>query len=244
MTDVSDKVIDRIRKLLALGTNNSNEHEAKIAMERAHRLLAEYNLSLADMTESEKASADPYMKDEQIFKERFRPYGRAIAHGIAKLYFCKMFYQRSERFDRYTFVGRATNVAIAKQVSEAVCATICAEAKAASKHAGFQTNFMSAASSRIHARCMALIKEAEEGKTKEEDNSNKNLPALRNTYLAEIKGAEDFMASEGITLVKPKAVATGGRGGYDGFVAGAAAGNRVSLRAPLGAKGFPTKALK
>ena len=36
------KVVDKIQKLLAL-TESSNEHEAALAAEKAHELLAEHN---------------------------------------------------------------------------------------------------------------------------------------------------------------------------------------------------------
>lgn len=40
-----EKIIERIRKLFALGTS-SNEHEAALAVEKAHELLAQYDLSM------------------------------------------------------------------------------------------------------------------------------------------------------------------------------------------------------
>lgn len=227
----NDKIIDRIRKLLALGSNNPNEHEAEVAMRRAHRLLAEYNLSLADMTEAEKDAENPYTRDEQIFRERFRPYGRIIADGIGRLNFCKVFYVRTDRYDQYSFVGRKSNVEVAKLVSEMVCATLCREAKAQSNgRAGFQTNFMAAASRRVFLRCLDMMEKAQEGTTVAEAGTP-NLPALRATYLAEIQGAEAFIQNQLQIKIKTTASrATGGRGGADGHFYGDRAGAKVSLR--------------
>ncbi len=226
----NDKVIDRIKKLLALAGNNPNENEAEVAMKRAHRLLAEHNLDLADMTASESAGQEPYTKEHQDFKWRFRPYGRTIAAAIAELYFCKMFYSRQEKLDHYTFVGRETNVAVAKMISESVCATLVAQARVgAMGDAGFETNFMAGAASRVARRCKAMIAEASEGATKTEEG--RNLPALCNTYLAELAGADKFIVEGmGIKLKEAACRAQGGRTGFSGRSAGDAAGASVSLR--------------
>lgn len=226
----SDKIIDRIQKLLALGSNNPNANEAEVAMKRAHALLAKYNLSLADMTEKERTASDPYEHGTMLRKERFRSYMRIIAHAIAKLYFCSLFYTRFTNYDTYTFVGRKSNIAIAQMVADSVIAQMVALAKAGSGgNAGWQTNFMDAASRRIAMRCAQLIKEAEEGKT--QDEGGRNLPALRNTYLAEQQGADDYIANEMKTkLREKKSLAKGGRGGYEGSAAGDRAGSEVSLR--------------
>lgn len=44
----TDRIIERVRKLLALAESD-NPHEAQVAMARAHRLLLKYNLELADL---------------------------------------------------------------------------------------------------------------------------------------------------------------------------------------------------
>jgi len=44
-----EKLAERIRKLLALAGNNPSEAEAAMAMERASALLAEHNLTMAEV---------------------------------------------------------------------------------------------------------------------------------------------------------------------------------------------------
>lgn len=48
--EATEKVIERVRKLLALG-GSSNEAEAKSAIEKAHGLLRDYNLCIEDVKE-------------------------------------------------------------------------------------------------------------------------------------------------------------------------------------------------
>lgn len=53
-----EKIIERVRKLLALATS-SNEHEAALAAAHAQRLLAEHNLAMADIeTQRETMTAN------------------------------------------------------------------------------------------------------------------------------------------------------------------------------------------
>lgn len=47
-----EKMLDKVRKLLALAGNNPSEEEAKAAALKAHQLIAKYNLNLTD-TEKE-----------------------------------------------------------------------------------------------------------------------------------------------------------------------------------------------
>lgn len=50
-----EKIIDKIQKLLRLSTS-PNEHEASLALQRAHELLSKYNLSTADLKEESPVS--------------------------------------------------------------------------------------------------------------------------------------------------------------------------------------------
>jgi len=45
--DELDKLVKKVRALLALSGNNPSEHEAAAALEKASRLIAEHNLSMS-----------------------------------------------------------------------------------------------------------------------------------------------------------------------------------------------------
>lgn len=53
----NDKIISKIKKLFALGTNNPSSEEAKTAVLKAQKLLSEYNISSLDLEEVEKEIA-------------------------------------------------------------------------------------------------------------------------------------------------------------------------------------------
>ena len=44
-----EKIIERIKKLLALSGNNSNEYEREVAMQAAQELLEKHNLEMTDI---------------------------------------------------------------------------------------------------------------------------------------------------------------------------------------------------
>ena len=46
----TEKMVDRVKKLLALAGNNPSEEEAKLALMRANALIAKYNLDLSEET--------------------------------------------------------------------------------------------------------------------------------------------------------------------------------------------------
>lgn len=58
---VSDKIVNRIRALLAMGADTSSENEAAIALKRARSLMDEHQVSLSDIeavTEDDLGSTD------------------------------------------------------------------------------------------------------------------------------------------------------------------------------------------
>ncbi len=52
MTD-TNKMLDKVQKLLALAGNNPSEEEAKLAAKKAQELIAQYNLNLSDLSSEE-----------------------------------------------------------------------------------------------------------------------------------------------------------------------------------------------
>lgn len=51
-TEKVEKILDKVKKLLALAGNNPSEEEAKAAALKAQELIAQYNLQLADLGEA------------------------------------------------------------------------------------------------------------------------------------------------------------------------------------------------
>lgn len=84
MSELNSKIVERIKKLLALAANNPNEHEAQQAAAKAQTLLEEHNLDVAQLGHT--AQGRP-RKDQ---KQKGGLYGwqRNLWKAVAELNFC------------------------------------------------------------------------------------------------------------------------------------------------------------
>lgn len=82
--EVSERVIERIKKLLALAGNNPNEAEAQAAAAKAQEMLEQHNLDIATIG---RTAAGRPRKDQ---KQKGGLYGwqRKLWESVAKLNFC------------------------------------------------------------------------------------------------------------------------------------------------------------
>jgi hypothetical protein len=226
-----DKIIKRIKNLLAMGERSEgNENEARIAMERAYKLMAQYNIDRSEVLDEDNVES---VDGNSFTRKRGGPWARQICMGIASLYFCKYYYRGgSQRTDTHTFVGTESNVAIAQMVSNYVMDMIDGEAKRKAISTPFETktqylnSFRNAAGTRIAVRCREMIAEAERGEAK--DDSGNNFPVLASVYKQHQNMAEDWIR-ENVKGLRSRAVRmknSSSAGTHDGF----AAGNRANLR--------------
>ena len=84
------KILDRIKKLLRMADDVSSPNEAAIAARRAERLMAEHNLSHADMLTADLSSES---FDEQHHGPAYRAYPRhlvSLAIGVAEYTDCRV----------------------------------------------------------------------------------------------------------------------------------------------------------
>ena len=197
-----DKMIERIRKLLAL-SESPNENEAMMAAHKANALLAEYNLTHADIEANEQS----FLMDSDIETDS-RPWRLTLASNVARLYFCDYFFSfvyrdadrkcGYRRMDAHTFVGEPHNVFVAKSMFTYLCDTIDRQAKDASKseHVNRRHSYINAfrhgAALRLAARLAARYAELTDPPPMI-DNNAANLPALYNSIE---KKLQDFAARE------------------------------------------------
>jgi hypothetical protein len=230
MSDITEQLLERIRKLLRLAQNNPNEHEAAVALSRAHKLCAQYNLSLTDM-EDKPAKEDPYAEHAED-RTRARPWMRTICSSVASLYFCKFYTMRKPggRGRQFYFVGRTTNVAIARMISEMVLNVIAQEAKRFSPVTSDRNSFRNGAAQRIRERCDALLAEAMRDETKSETGT---ALVLASVYARERQGVAAYLQQRGVQLIARN---TRSRSASNhAFGAGRSAGDRVNLRPSVAA---------
>lgn len=88
MSDINEKIVDKIRKLFAL-SQSPNEAEAASAMQKAHELLKAYNLSMADVSAEEKPeTASQTFKTNN--KNRNEAWKTRLLHVVARGNYCAM----------------------------------------------------------------------------------------------------------------------------------------------------------
>lgn len=122
-------VLERVKKLLTLGRDaGATDGERDNAMRMAHKLLAKYNLDMAE------AEAIGQAEEARIHtKVHFygRPWAKTIAVSIAKLYFCEYVFVTAKRADDVThyFFGRPLNVQAAASIAAWLVKSVRKEAR-------------------------------------------------------------------------------------------------------------------
>lgn len=114
MGNIDDKVVEKIKKLLAL-TDSANEHEAKIAMLMAQKLMARHNLDIKDVVAKDKENVC------EIYAGTYgkRTWRRILAKVISKNFRCEHFYNnRGNKGFIVVFVGLLDDIKIAKSIYE------------------------------------------------------------------------------------------------------------------------------
>nr|DAH85023.1 MAG TPA: Protein of unknown function (DUF2786) [Bacteriophage sp.] len=90
-----EKIIEKIRKCLALAANNPSEEEAKAAALQAQKLLAKYNISMVDIEAMEKTE-EKIVESAVWFDECVKGVARAWKYELARIvannFRCKHFF--------------------------------------------------------------------------------------------------------------------------------------------------------
>lgn len=110
---VTDKVLGRIRALLAMGGDTSSEHEAAIATKRANKLMEDYEVSLSDIKDLNGADLGLYKYDLGTGKQK--TWLSVLALNIAKLNECIVSFTESDSVTQkasYEFKGFKNDVEI------------------------------------------------------------------------------------------------------------------------------------
>lgn len=114
MSDL-DKVIDKVKKLLAL-SKSPNQNEANAALAAANKLIDAHRISENDLTEDGGIIIDP----TYIYETgRVNPWKNKLVNVLAKHYGCvsyndNTFNGNGRLVSRFRLVGRRTDVSIAR----------------------------------------------------------------------------------------------------------------------------------
>lgn len=231
-------VIEKLKKLLAMSEGGANENESMLAAEKLQALLAKYNISMAQLDETEQDEIH-----EESFEEKVTPWRRTIAGAIARLYFCEFYYYRLGKGKKahFVFVGTETNRTFALHIFRNIIKAIDNGSRSECKaHYGrsvghYITSYLGSAANRIQERCGTLIRRAKEGKLQSEDGEY--LPALVGLYDRQQMIVGEYIAAKHPNI-RTKSCNTQIRNGA-GNEAGNSAGNRVQLSRSLQANSGP-----
>ncbi len=235
------KIIEKIQKLLALA-GSANEHEAALAIEKAHEILAAHNLSMEtveDYTPEEPEDEERgMMHTETKFSEKYFAW---IWASVAEAHFCTMFSRRPDpklRRTIYTMVGRKVNTVVATQLAMYLCQTVKRLSNEAAKESGrkdhaYKNAFIAGCSDRLSSRVMAMARKAPVGQT---------TNALVVLTQDEQKRNSDFLVELGLRIRERKSKET--KIDPEGYVDGLSAGDKVSLNQQLTGKASHLKVIK
>ena len=166
------KIVDKIQKLLAL-TESSNEHEAALAAEKAHELLAEHNLSMAQVeSASKKEKLNEQVGHTSATSKLGARWVRNLWLATARLYFCEYIYSRGNHKTYLTVIGSEANTTTACHMAEFFTQSVVEMSKGSSSQSSFRTG----CALRLVARLNEMRKLAQEQPVTASNKSN--LPAL------------------------------------------------------------------
>jgi hypothetical protein len=155
-----DKIVERIRKLLALAGNNPSDAEREAALSKAHALLVEHNLQMHDVADVVETVAA-----HDMLVRYPSTWSRVISGAVAGLYFCKFVYTPHRQNRTYTahFVGMRTDAEIAQMVANSIIGSVARQAEIHARATGGSVaSFKNGAAATVWHRCQKLRAEAEQ----------------------------------------------------------------------------------
>lgn len=222
-----DKIIDRIRKLLAL-SKSANEHEAAMAAGQAADLMLKHEIEEASLCDAEDTPEG--VESETLEKgKQHTSWKRVLANGLCQSFGCQSYGDRLSGMAKTIIVGQPSKLATIRYMYQYLVAEIERLANATYRaHARFTTEsarswknaFRLGASSAIYKRLLAQ---------REETHAAARI-AGQGSALVVVKRSEEAVAAY-IKKAVPNLRSSGRAScsSRSGFGAGKSAGERVSL---------------
>ena len=235
MSDM-DKVLDRVKKMVTLGTNEgATEAERETALRMAYKILAKHNLSMSDLPGDSKG--EDRIKDSVTISAD--KWARNVAQSVGQLFFCKYFFLRTGTAgkDTHIFIGLQSNTVTAMHMTDYVIKSIKREASKRFKSPTSPEgrSFCVGTMATIHKRVVEIL----EDKTEAEPGTALAIVGLHKT---EQEANLKFLEDEGTNLVKAKARRdTSLR--IDAYFDGEKFGNEVQLNKQVGQTQHNLKAI-
>lgn len=107
MTKLNEKIIDKIKKLLSLATSD-NEHEARMAAEKANEILLRHNISMSQVEASEEDFENTILEE----KSRLSVEDKFVQSIVSRFFFVKFIHNHGHKKVVLNILGDLTNVQI------------------------------------------------------------------------------------------------------------------------------------
>lgn len=116
---MENKILDKVQKLLKL-SESPNIEESKLAMEKAHQLLKEHNLSISDIHEKSDLIEDSFGHSRRIVTWK-----KNLINAICQYNYCGLLLKGAVYSDSYfALYGREDNIAVTKIMYEYLVSAI------------------------------------------------------------------------------------------------------------------------
>ena len=228
-----DQVIAKIRKTLALANGKGGtEHEREAAMRQAFKLLAKYNLDMAQIEGAEEPDR------AEITVEFYQsPFTRRMARAIAELFFCKYLYFKGTK--SHLFIGSPANSTTAAEMAQYVVKSVIREGNRTIPIMSERTSFMYGAADMIMQRCHNMRMEAE--RASQQEATAGTALVLASVYQQEAQKNEDYFAEKYGGQAKTAKSRNFNRMDAGGYAAGAEYGSKINLNRQVGTTAKATR---
>ena len=235
-TPERDKALDKIRKLLAL-SSSPNEHEAKLAAERASMIMQEHQIQFADVEIADLKRSDIA---EVIYtvadQKRKLIWISVLARGCAKLFDGEVVRLNDQPGTKFKFVGYPSDIEAMKSLFEhlyqswiSIAASDLIQAKKTSPYnftpkdtMGFKQGHGVAYARAIYHRCIDMAAARKQAVSKSSSTCTA-LVVLKDIALKDYAGKQNWVRGK----------SQQSSGDDSGQAYGTAAGNAIALGGAL-----------
>ncbi len=235
---MSEKIIDRVRKMLAIANDlAATEQERDTALQMAYRVLAHHNLSMVDL---EKDKQEP-RKDYEFNGFSF-PFARKVCRSIADLFFCHYIvgFKVNNTQCGHIFVGKESNATTAMVMSDWIIKSIMKEGRKMYKQNTSPEcrSFCVGAAETLQMRVIQMMREAKKNDAPTESTGSALvLASLYDTEESENKALALSLFDIKTTKTRASSIADG-----RAYTQGREFGNTINLALQVGGeKGAPAK---
>ncbi len=212
-----EKIIEKIQKLLAL-SNSSNEHEAKLAMENANKMLMKYNLSMKDVRDVQSDILEHVVERSG----RISKWKIVLLQSIAELNFCEVIYMhRTNQPKDLLLVGKDHNIIVSIEVYRYLVQFLDRNVKENTKHIECKNSYRVGFALAIRQRANQIISER-----KSEGVNGHSGEECKDLILVEKHAVDQYLSEQDVKSQKSSL-----KNDYDfeSFMKGSLDGQNISL---------------